>query len=455
MSAPKWWRRLWNEPIAVEPGRNATDQDKPNLREFVYLDEVSLRSLLSSQKGGITDSTSEEATDVREAGLSGTVGVSSPLIAKAEIESRFQTSNSSTIQTSRKATVQSWFREFHEIKGLRLIEVVKSSTAARDLAALKDVNEPSLIVAAEKLQRGALVEYRVRLSADSVFHLGTMVSEITGMAQDYPEMFSGVNGINSLQEVQPINKILQRLLAGLIPIRATSIDYVVVEVEGNEYVAHKQLIEGLNLATRPLQIVGVTEHLAYWKDIRRVLFSDAEFTMLCRVSRPSLHGSWTPVKLADLFLSVTPDLVEKINSAGTVPFGTVGTGSAENVNQARLGTALRTYCDAVLADIGKQLTDDQTVAVDQLIAELKPGATTVSGQRAAFGVLTDTLEELLGCRPEAARALVLRDGARQSAGLSLFPSVPAAAVTEVPTQTTDDPADGPRLLDVDVVAIYW
>lgn len=177
--------------------------------------------------------------------------------------------------------------------------------------------------------------------------------------------------------------------------------------------------------------------------------------MLCRVSRSGLHGSWTPVKLADLFQSVTPDLVEKINSVGNVPFAAVGTGSTENVNQARLGTALRTYCDAVLADIGKQLTDEQADAVDQLIVKLKLGAATVSGQRAAFGVLTDTLEELFGRRPEAARALVLRDEARQSAGLSLFPSVPAAAVAAIPTRTTDDPEDGPRLLDVDVVAIYW
>jgi hypothetical protein len=441
--------------VAAEPEHNVVDEGKPDLREFVYLDEVSLRSLLSSQKGGVTDSTSEQATDASEAALVGTLGVSSPLIAKAEIESRYQTSNSSTIQTSRKATVQSWFRELHEIKGLRLIELVKSSKAAKDLAELKGVGEPSLLAAAEELQRGTLVEYRVRLSADPVFHLGTMVSEFTGMAEDYPEMFTAGNGLGSLHEVKPINKILQRLLAGLIPIRATSVDYVVVELEGIEYVVHQELIEGLNLATKPLQVVGVTEHLAYWKDIRRVLFSDAEFTMLCRVSRPGLHDSWTPVKLADLFRSVTPDLVEKINAAGKVPFGSASTGRAENINEVRLGSALRAYADAVLADIGKQLTDDQAAIVDLLIAKLKPDATTVSGQRAAFGALTDALEGFLAYRPEAARALALRDAARQKAGLSLFPAVTAAAVTPVSAQSTDDPAEAPRLLDVDVIAIYW
>lgn len=454
MRGPKWWRRIQNQPVAIEPEHNVVDEDRPDLREFVYLDEVSLRSLLSSQKGGITDSTSEEAMDAREAALVGTVGVNSPLIAKAGIESRYQTSNSSTIQTSRKATVQSWFRELHEIKGLRLIEPVKSSKAAHNVVELKGVEEPSLLTNAEELQRGTLVEYRVRLAADPVFHLATMVSEITGMAEDNPGMFSEGNGMGSLDEVQPINKILQRLLAGLIPIRATSVDYVVVLLDRVEYVVHKELIRGLNLSTKPLQIVGVTEHLAYWKDIRRVLFSNAEFTMLCRVARAGLHDSWTPVKLADLFRSITPDLVEKISAAGKLPFGSASSGQAENVNEIRLEAALRSYTEAVLAETGTQLSEEQAAIVDLLIANRKSDATSASGQRSAFGALTDELEKLLAYRPEAARALVLREAARQKAGLSLFPSVRAAG-TSNSAQAVEDPADAQRLLDVDVIAIYW
>ncbi len=447
------WRR--NKLVASEPEHSAVDAEKPDLREFVYLDEVSLRSLLSSQKGGVTDSTSEQATDAREAALAGTMGVNSPLIAKAELESRYQTSNSSTIQTSRKSTVQSWFRELHEIEGLRLIQPARASKPAKDLVELKKVREPSLIVKADGLQRGKLVEFRVRLSADPVFHLGTMVSEFTGMAEDYPEMFAAGNGLASLQEVQPINKILQRLLAGLIPIRAIAVDYVVIELDKVEYVAHRELVEGLGLPAKPLEVVGVTEHLAYWKDIRRVLFSDAEFTMMCRISRPGLSESWTPVKLADLFRLVTPNLVDQINAAGKVPFGAVGSGHTENVNEGRLGKALQSYAHAVLADLGEQLTDEQTGMIGMLIEQLKPGASLVSGQRAAFGALTDALVEMVGKRPEAARALELREAARQAAGLSLFPSLTASAVVTASTPAIDEPVDAPRLLDVDVIAIYW
>ena len=91
------------------------------LREFVYLDEVSLRSLLSSQKGEITDGVSDQVARSREAEIGAVVNASVATVGGAEVTSRFQTSNSSTLQTSRKATVQSWFRELHQRADIRLI----------------------------------------------------------------------------------------------------------------------------------------------------------------------------------------------------------------------------------------------------------------------------------------------------------------------------------------------
>jgi len=250
------------------------------LREFVYLDEVSLRSLLSSQRGGMTDTTSEESVEAREASISGTAGVNPGVLGKAEVNSRFQTTNSSTIQTLRKATVQSWFREFHEITGLRIIEPTAVESRAESVESLPTIEERSLVCPSTELVRGDLVEIKVRLAADPVFHLGTMVSEFTAMAEDYPEMFGVGDALASLEQAKPVNKILQRLLAGLVPIRALALEYTVVEIGGVEYVVHKELTEGLDLPSRPLEIVGVTEHEAYWKDLRRVLFSEAEFIAL-------------------------------------------------------------------------------------------------------------------------------------------------------------------------------
>lgn len=402
--------------------QTTADPTRPDLREFVYLDEVSLLSLLSSQKGEITDSTSEQASEGSEGSIDATVGANPGFVAKAEITSRYQTTNSSTIQTSRKATVQSRFRDLHEIDGLRIIEPVVVDRPAENIDSLRRIEDLSRLVLKTQLQRGKLVEFRVRLGADPVFHLGTMVSEFTAMAEDYPDMFAAGGGLTTLREVQPINKILQRLLAGLVPIRATAVDHVVAEIEGIEYVVHREVIKGLDLRTRPLEIVGVTEQEAYWKDLRRVLFSDAEFTALARISRPGLHDSWTPVKLADLFLDLAPDLVDQINAAGRIPFGQPTSSDDKNSPESKLVDALTRYAAELLNELGTSVTADQERLLALSINELRTRSATVSDQTSAFSVLTKQILEMVGGEITPARALDLRTAAREEVGAFVLPS---------------------------------
>lgn len=454
MSASSWWRRVFHRKPAVVPNQTTADPKRPDLREFIYLDEVSLLSLLSSQKGEVTGSKSERASEGSEASIDATAGVNPGVIAKAEITSRYQTNNSSTIQTSRKATVQSRFRDLHLIDGLRIIEPVLVDAPANDIESLKKTDTLSKLASATELQRGKLVELRVKLAADPVFHLGTMVSEFTSMAGDYPDMFAANGGLATLQEVQPINKILKRLLAGLVPIRAVAVDYVVVEIDEVQYIAHKNLIEGLGLKNRPLEIVGVTEQEAYWKDLRRVLFSEAAFTVFARISHSGLQDSWTPVKLADLFADVAPDLVEQINAAGRVPFGSASSQPNESAPDAKLAAALSHYADSLLRQIGKSLESDQKKAVAQCIGELKTRSATVSDQTSAFSLLTKHVLEVVGGEIDSARALELRTAAREALGLSLFPT--ASSLSQVtPATPKAKRGDEPLLLDVEFVAIYW
>jgi hypothetical protein len=438
----------------VVPNQTTADPKRPDLREFIYLDEVSLLSLLSSQKGEVTDSKSEQATEGSEASIDATAGVNPGVIAKAEITSRYQTNNSSTIQTSRKATVQSRFRDLHVIDGLRIIQPVLVEAPASDIESLRNTKTLSKLAPAAELRRGKLVELRVKLAADPVFHLGTMVSEFTSMAEDYPDMFAAEGGLATLQEVQPINKILKRLLAGLVPIRAIAVDYVVVEIDEIEYVAHKKLIEGLGLKNRPLAIVGVTEQEAYWKDLRRVLFSEAEFTVLARISHSGLKHSWTPVKLADLFTDVAPDLVDQINAAGRVPFGTASSKPNESSSDSKLDAALSHYVDSLLREIKKSPESDQTKAIAKRIKELKTRSATVSDQTSAFALLTKHVLELVGGEINSTRALELRSAAREAVGLSLFPTGNSLSQVK-PTAPEPRGDDDPLLLDVEFVAIYW
>lgn len=447
----EWLRR--RRPVA-EPAPADPTAPSP-LREFIYLDEVSLRSLLSSQKGEVTEGTSQAIMDGAQVEVTSKVGAP-PAVVVAELASRFQTSNSSTLQTSRKASVQSWFREFHAIPNLRLIEPVDGVSAVFDTADLKRVTHPSVLLPASALVRGSLVEFRVRLSADPVFRLGALMSEFSGMADDYPEMFAGHLSPGDFRQTQVVNNVLNRLLAGLIPVRGQVIDYQVVDLDGEEHVVHRNALANLSLATVPLELVGVTEHLAYWKDIRRVLFSEAEFTVLCRVSRTGLHSSWTPVKLTDVFRDVAPDLADQISQAGRTPL----VPPQRTVRQAdaierRMADALNLYVslrhDAVG---GRSLSKVKRSRIDMTIGELCGSVGSATEQRDAFRALERLLIELTGAEVDAEGAIALRDKAREASNLPLFPSLardPVAATAPLRQRDVEDA----RLLDVEVVAIYW
>ncbi|MFK4255718.1 DUF6414 family protein [Agrobacterium tumefaciens] len=425
------------------------------LREFVYLDEVSLRSLLSSQVGGVTDTTSEQkvAADLGE--LQAKLG-SDALIGKAEISSRFQTSNSSTLQTLRKATVQSWFRELYNKPGLRMMELIDNVDAFVDLEDLNRCRNASIAVNSDELKRGLLAEFRVKLSADKVFHIDTLVSEFVGMAKDYPRIFEAGNAVVDMGEIEAIGKLLQRLLAGLIPIRGVAVDYCVLDIDGTEYVVHKKAIENLDVDTKPLVIVGVTEHLAYWKDIRRVLFSEAEFTILCRFSKSGLQQSWLPVKLADLMKDFAPDIADQLNSASRITFDRTPATRKESVNERQFGIALHQYASDLLATFHKSMEDVDFDAIIGMIGSLKERGDTVSCQVSAFTAIRAKISEMVGQNVDAEIDAGLRETARNLSGLSLFPSQAKAAGDQSDRIAAPKlPAPDERLLDVEIVAMYW
>lgn len=438
-----WKRRAW---------KSRSDHDgRHPLREFVYLDEVSLRSLLSSQKGEVTETISGQTVNALDAELSGGLRVGVPLAGGAGLASKFQTSNSSTLQTSRKATVQSWFREFHSLPGLRLIEVV---AGVPEISSIADIKEDQTMAAIEssKLVRGSLIELRVKLATDPVFHLVSIFSEFVEMGSDIPNIDANV--LKAVREAQPIHRILDRLLAGLIPIRAEAVDYVVVEIEDEEYIVRREAAGKLDLQARPLTIVAVTEHIAYWKDIRRVLFSGAEFTVLCRISRSGLQSTWTPVKLADLFREVVPDFGEQIDLVGRSVFANARAGSTPEPEQNRLVAALLMYEVGLLETCGKTLSTEQQMSILKEIGEIQPAATSAVAQRNAFAVVKAAISKFVDLEIDPTRDLELRNAARDSSGLLYLPMLAPRETTSFEVADVTVGVD-PSLLDVEVVAIYW
>lgn len=456
----KSWFQGWRKRRRNEQAAEETKQNAP-LREFVYLDAVSLHSLLVSQNATIPNEISQAISRADEAELTGMVGtqVGSDLLgvsAKAETSARYQTSNSNSMQSSRKAVIQTLFKELRELPlDFKLADRHELPRALRDVEAIVTADDPRAVETVEAFTRGTLIEVEVTLAVDPVFKLGAMMNEWTAMADEYPAMFGNQGTLGFLREAEPVMKVLDRFLAGLIPIKATATNHLVVEIDGQKYIAHRSAIEGLEVKTRPLHIVGVTEHIGYWKDIRRVLFSGARFTILCRVARDGIHEHWTPVKLADLFSEVAPDFVHQINAIRSPSAVDVNL-SASQAQRNSLGEALRLYKNALLPEDTILWTTEAQAGFESLKDRLELGPVDASAQRRAFDQVRELIINALAIEPPSADTdLAARQQARQRAGLELFPSL-TSNLTPSPAKAPKnmDESDE-RMLDVEVIAIYW
>ena len=182
--------------------------------------------------------------------------------------------------------------------------------------------------------------------------------------------------------------------------------------------------------------------------------------MLCRISKRGLYDTWTPVKLADLFSQMAPDLVGQLNAAGKLPFMPraalpVPVVAQAPTNATRLREALKIYVTLYLEELGQTLMAEHADGIEREIDQIQHLADTASDQRSAFLVIERALNVATGLMVNPNRNLEFREVARAKAGVSLFPSLarnepntPSAAIIE-------GEEDAPRVLDVEVVAIYW
>lgn len=424
----------------------------------MYLDEVSLTSLLVSQRDTIPEQVTSGRSVTSQAEISAKASVDA-VTAKAESAARYQTANSSSVESSRKAVVQTLFNELRDDANLPITlhddatgPVVLSGDGASHGQA-----QPGALRGwrGEDLRRGQLIELEVVLDVDPLFKLETMVSEFSAMAVEYPQM-AGPSGIAMLDEIEPIKKVLDRLLAGLIPIRARACNYAVATSNGEDYVVRSSAATEFGVPVRPLEVVGVTEHIGYWKDIRRVLFSSAQFKLVCRLARTGLHESWTPVKVAHLFGDIAPDIVEQIDTLSEA--STAGHGPSTGQERSALLLALAAYADVVALGSTDRIDSPTTSELVEIAASISDQSSPTA-QRHAFAEVRALLVERnpeLALTPE--QDLHARQSARERAGL---PTLPGEAPVETTRAANDHLREdggnneGTKLIDVEVVAIYW
>lgn len=437
-----WWKRLWAWVVR----RKSREIKKHHFREFVYLDDISVLSLLVSREGELTEQIQEGFSREESAGseAGGSIGAKETSISA---KSTFQTKSSQSIQATRKANIQSQFRRLHrKVKEANLVfpadvtrkidteeKLLQASGASRDVASMT---------------RGSLVELDVRLHADRLFRIGSIITEVADMSEEHPDIFGADSAGLVPGQMKSYGKLLDRFMAGLVPIRSTVTNVRLYENDGKRYVVDAVLAEELGLATKKIELVGVLEKDRFWKDMRRVLFSDATVTVLGRVSVDGIHKKWTPVKLLDLFANTIPGGDTVVSAFEAINFDGIPVEDSDRSEGFK--KALEKYVELAVAEADFELSAHHRAQIAQVIEENRSQWASTETQRNAFRSVAELLGQS-GLTLNPSRDADLRQAARAHAGIGLFGEI---AGTPPRTETTSDDPEA-NLLEVEVVAMYW
>lgn len=456
--------RFRNWKVKRRRRRSARRGAKGSLREFVYLDEVSVYSLLASRKGAVPAEINESESALIRSDIASKAAANAG-VAKGEVSSSLEAQQSSGTQVVRKALVQSTFKELFDLERqtlpLRVDPLSESPPSFNDAMALLEharTASSGWATLAQELRRGTLLEFEVELEAEGIFRMNAIMNSFFEIVDENPKL-RGSASLPNLVDGYMTNQLLERLLVGLVPIRGRAVDYRSAMIGSTEVIVHRRVLDDLNdpdIAVRPLYVVGVTERDLFWRDIRRVLFSHSKYSVLCRLGRDGPQASWTPVKLVDVLQEVSSDLGSSIHEIGGYldRQGGLGSGEADDTAQdAAMQNALAIYA----SDIVKQYQCEQPSDGSAPVLNLPPKAgddayETREGRRAAFAELTKRLEAQFGLQVEPLVAAQLRQAALDAAGFDMEGNLPEQAQAE---ERVDLPGQEPRYLDSNIVAIYW
>jgi len=428
------WRWPWYRRQHAE----ASSPRHP-LREFVYLDEISVYSLLASRSGPVpthfTDTESESLQDQLTGGVS--IGVPG---AKSEIQGASNAEKLNSSQIVRKASAQARFKQF--------LEAEEKDFVFRATADTQHTPDPAGV------DRGDLFEMQVELNADETFQISTTITALVEILTENQAQLEAYVDHEQTQQVLAYNRILERLLVGLIPIKAKAVDYVVLNGEGTRTIARRSDLDDATLASdkcEPLYVVSSTQEHLWWKDIRTVLFGHQRYVLTGRLLAAAPTKTWSPVKLAEVLRSVLPSVADQLDEAGR------GVGAAMRASAASPETSKPDRWHEALVDFATRITTAEITAEElrEILDGWNPPAALDTGEleetRKAFASAVELIRTRTGDQAidEAAIARNRSDVIVEH-GLPPAPSKPEQHTAGRGKHRTKG-----WFLETEVIAVYW
>ncbi|MCI4084350.1 hypothetical protein MRQ86_29385 [Streptomyces sp. MMS21 TC-5] len=423
---------------------------------------MSVTSLLSSILGAIPSEITEKLTNSTRSEFSGG-GEYKTTTTKANIGAKREITRTTDYQVLRKASIQATFRDLYANveSSLALRSGPLPEFKSRERRDIRDAmagnSEVSpWIIDAVNLERGQLLELEVELRADAIFRTSTIISSVTNIIDQSP-ILSAEADTQEMRSAIELNGFIREMMAGLVPIRCKVLDYEVANLGGRDFIIHSQLLSGIpasNMPVRkPLHLVGVVEEALFWKDIRRVLFSNSSVRILCRVAKGQVQESWSPVKLVDVLREVIPDMESVMGDFGPSALRALTGGAENNRDASQLRHAALVRYAELLAEVrGSAMTDSLRSQVERIADFRAPTMGSVSSNRAAFREVTELISNELSVRLPPDTLAEMRAQALSQHGLMIDGSL--SVRPDDPSGRLDDLGSA-NFIDAEIVAIYW
>lgn len=389
-----------------------------HMRQFLYLDNIALRSLYVSRYGPEDARITLTDSQTRDDGLSGNFGPSS-----AGFGLSWRDGVSKTMQIERIASEQSLFRDFleRELSIGSMSQIWDGTPDSRGVLSAKG----------RKFKRGDLVLVRIRLQADRIFQIVSFASAIL-------ELTEGGLGKNlpNKEEVLQIVELLQKLLIEQAPIDSELTDW------GWDNVTQTVVLS--SDVSESLRLVGLTQIENYWLDVRRVLFDHAECTALVRITEDIPSIDWSPLKLFDAARGI-PGLENLNDSINQITTAFDLKPNLQREFSFPVGEVLTKYVHEIAptADM-----DALRQTINGIVADYKTAGENMTALSNAFGEV-DRLLKFSGAElPEPDIIAKARDEMIASLELEK-PDAQEAIVSKIPVTSND------KFMVGEIIALYW
>lgn len=424
----------------------------PPLREFVYMEEDAVISLLASTTGGITEQQTTGQKKRISSSITGNLGT-----GQAGIKSSVGASKEESSEVVRQYVIESNFKELYDMRKDELVISDNSELDNDNPSVVSDVDsEVDLSVPSSnqsELERGDLVEIDVELGSAEVFDYYRVI-------QAFDDIFETISSSAELreqletedlssEEIEMLIDLMEILMADLIPIVGTAKNYGVAE--DSETVVEKEWADEEDVDYEELEVVGFVEEDNLWLDPTRVLFDKAEFTVFARVDDPEVQGEWMPMKLLDVVDKVVPGIGDDIKNLPEA-FSDVEEGQGQSLDlsgdqvpvQSSLRKDLEEYIEVLEDEFDLSIPED---SIDDIISGIIESRDDIRG----LGI-DDRLEAL----QELEESLIGRDfDISVDDDLRMELATQVWEREEVDLDDSGQSDDEGYYLETSFVAIYW